>query len=157
MDVRQNVLKYARLHQMLFEKRLGEGIDGVVLSTNRQTAVKALRREEGYLRERNAYLRLREHNVGKLGEFNVPRLVNHDDELWIVEMEIVHPPYVLDFASSYVDTKPPYSRSEQARFDREFQERFEPEDWPKVRMIRSMLRGIGIELVDLKPGNVTLR
>jgi hypothetical protein len=38
--------------------------------------------------------------------FAVPQLIHHDDRLWVVEMGIVSPPFVLDFAGAYLDLRP---------------------------------------------------
>ena len=36
--------------------------------------------------------------------FNVPELIAFDDELLVLEMTIVRRPFVLDFASAYLDS-----------------------------------------------------
>ena len=85
------------------KEQLGAGQDGVVLSTgvdgidvveNIQTAIKSFKHQSLFQRERDVYLRLSENNVGKLAGFAVPNLLSYDNDLWIVEMEVVRPPFV---------------------------------------------------------------
>lgn len=87
---------------------LGFGFDGIVVSTDRLSAVKSFRHEPLYVRERDVYLRLRSRNVTEVMGFEVPRLVSFDDDLWIVEMTIVSPPFVLDFAGAALDKRPQF-------------------------------------------------
>ena len=70
-------------------------------------------------------------------------------------MQIVSPPYVLDFASAYLDEYPPYADSEEimSQWEQDKREQFE-DQWPKIKQVISAFRGIGIHLADLKPGNI---
>ena len=56
-----------------------------------------------YNRELLAYRRLDEHNVSEVLGFAVPKLIACDDSLSVIEMTMVQPPYVLDFASAELD------------------------------------------------------
>jgi len=76
----------------------------------RHSAVKVLKFQPLYERERNAYFRLRERGVVEVLGCNVPQLIEHDDDLWIVEMSVVTRPFVLDFAGAYLDFPPDYPR-----------------------------------------------
>ncbi len=137
------------------KKEIGGGTQGVVLATTNGTAIKALNDTVCYMRERNIYLRLQECDIGKIGEFNVPRLVSYHDELLVIEMQIVLAPYVLDFASAYLDSEPPYLDDPQimAEWEREKREQFE-DRWPEVKSMMSDFKALGIHLADVKPGNV---
>ena len=101
--------QYAERYDLAIEKELGFGYDGIVFSTNCQSAIKVLRFEPLYIRERDVYQRLEENGISNILGFDVPRMTNHDDELWIVEMTIVSPPFVLDFAGAYLDRPPDFS------------------------------------------------
>jgi len=138
------------------EKQLGAGIQGVVFSTDAHTAVKAFLRAESYVRERDVYLRLTKLGIDRVSGFWVPKLVSHHDELLIVEIQIVSPPFVLDFASAYLDQPPPYADDEErmAEWEAEKQEQFEHR-WPEVLSLMSEFRAFGIYLSDVKPGNIT--
>jgi len=147
--------EYARRSGLSIVKQLGSGTQGIVFSTNCDTAVKALIREDHYIRERNVYRRLQERKVERVGQFWVPQLTQADDELLVIEMEVVRPPFVLDFASAYLDESPPYVNEPEvmARWESEKREQFESR-WPEVkRMMRGFL-AYGIYLPDVKPGNV---
>jgi hypothetical protein len=80
--------------------------------------------------------------------------VAFDDELTVIEMGLVAPPCVLDFANAGVDRPlhefPAEILEEQ---ERENEEVFE-ERWPIVQRVRSALRGHGIYIADLNPNNV---
>jgi hypothetical protein len=134
--------------------RLGYGQDGIVYSTSRKSAAKAFRYEEQYRREKRVYLRLDDLGIRRIGEFSIPRLIAVNDELMVIEMGIVSPPYIVDFAGAYLDEAPPYSRRQIAESQRRNRQLF-GKKWPHVRSALSTLRGHGIHFVDLNPGNVT--
>ena len=115
---------YAKRRNLTIEEQLGGGLDGVVLSTNAKTAIKALRYQTLYERERDVYLRLQQNEVEKIDIFHVPSLIDYHDELWIVEMQIVSPPFVVDFATAYLDSPPDYPEEVMEEWEREKQELF---------------------------------
>ncbi len=88
--------------------QLGYGYDGIVFATSRQSAIKVLRHDRLYFRERDVYLRLGQHSVSNVLGFSVPELLEYCDELLVVEIGIVSPPFVLDFAGAYLDTRPDF-------------------------------------------------
>lgn len=88
--------------------------------------------------------------------FAVPRLQDWNHELWIVEVEIVSPPYAIDFASAYLDTPPDFPDEILEEKERELEEIFES-DWPQVELLRSAFRRYGIHLCDLNPRNICVR
>jgi len=150
--------EYARSQGLSIEGQIGGGTQGAVFRTSRGTAVKALLDASFYIRERDVYLRLRTLEIDQIRGFWVPRLVSHHDDLLIVEMETVHPPYVLDFASAYLDHPPSYMRDSddahvRENWEREKEEQFE-DRWPEVRSLVSAFRRHGIYLGDVKPGNI---
>lgn len=61
-----------------------------------------------YERELAAYRRLHEIGWEQLHGLNIPHLLNFDNERLVIEMTIVHPPFLLDFGKAYVDRPPPY-------------------------------------------------
>ncbi|TXT22209.1 MAG: hypothetical protein FD138_3634 [Planctomycetota bacterium] len=99
---------FAGKHQIEVGRKLGFGWDGTVYSTSRQSAIKVFRHERLFQRERDVYQRLAERHVVRILGFDVPQLVSFDNDLWVVEMTIVSPPFVLDFAGAYLDQKPDY-------------------------------------------------
>ncbi len=132
---------------------LGFGNDGYVWRSDQNTAVKAFDRERTYQSERDSYRRLLEAGVEETCGLTVPRLLEYDDELWIVEMEVVSPPYILDFGKVWLDRKPDYpddavDYAEQKGLD-DFGER-----WTDVKSILRVLVQYGIYYVDPNPGNI---
>ena len=98
--------EYCTKYGCAIETELGFGYDGIVFSTTCQSAIKVLRYEPLYQKERDVYLRLTEQEILNVNGFHVPELLHYDDELWTIEMRIVRPPFVLDFAGAYLDRLP---------------------------------------------------
>src|SRR6478672_11763736 len=77
--------------------RLGYGVHGTVYSarnqSNSRSAVKVHENERYYQRERDIYRLLAEERVDSILGLRVPRLLNCDDELLILEITIVSPPF----------------------------------------------------------------
>ena len=109
--------------------------------------------EESYCRERDVYLRLRDHGINQIRGFHVPQLLGYDDELWVIEMEIVTRPFVLDFADAYLDEPPDFPDEVLAKWRTEKQEQF-GDHWPEVELILLSLQRHGVYLVDVSPGNI---
>lgn len=148
--------EYAATRSLSIQEQLGGGIQGVVYSTTNRTAIKSLIRSSAYERERDVYLRLRENEIEKMADFWVPRLLDYDDRLQVIEMQIVSPPFTLDFASAYLDEPPPYAGTKEIMRQWESEKRAQFEDrWPIVKSLMSDFRRIGIHLADVKPGNIT--
>ena len=139
---------------MGIEQQLGGGIDGVVLSTSEKTAIKALRYKESYERERNAYLRLQENGIEVVNGFAVPRLRGFHDELFVVEMQIVAPPFIVDFAGARLDTPFDFPDEVMEEWTKDRIEIFGEEKWSEVCSVLGVLRRFGIYLSDVKPGNI---
>jgi hypothetical protein len=112
------------------------------------------RREPGYVRERDVYLRLREVGVESIHGCRVPLLLSHDDELWVIEMTVVERPFVLDFAAAELDWPPEFPDDALADWRGEKQEQFGSR-WPAVQAILAALERYGIFMTDVNPGNVS--
>ena len=123
------------------------------MDTVERTAIKALKFKKLYVTERDVYLRLREKQVENIADFKVPELLRHDDSLWTIEMSIVSPPYVLDFAGAYLDRPPDFPPEVMADWRAEKEEQFE-DDWPMVQTVMREFRAMGIYLSDLNPKNI---
>src|SRR6266542_4437365 len=96
----QNAREYAARKQLELVEPLGSGKDGIVLVAKRKdepadVAIKVHRFAEFYLREEEAYERLREARVRAVLGFSVPQLLGTDDDLNLIEMSIVTRPFVL--------------------------------------------------------------
>jgi hypothetical protein len=114
-----------------------------------------LLRENDFRRERDVYVRLKEHDVSAVCVFEVPRLLNFDDELCVIEMTVVTRPFVLNFAGAYLDWGPAFSEEVMADWLADKQEQFGSR-WPEVQAILRELEGYGIFVVDVTPNNIAL-
>lgn len=132
---------------------LGDGNDGAVWETNLQTAIKAIERRDSYVRECEAYFRLREKGITEIQGFAVPCLIDHDDTKQVVEMTVVFPPCIIDFAKAYVDRPPDFSAEVLRDWREDASELFE-DDWDIVEDLLDCLRNSGIYYFDAKPGNI---
>ncbi|MBX3436866.1 MAG: hypothetical protein KF861_05185 [Planctomycetaceae bacterium] len=155
-QARDRAMVYAQKRGRVLCDELGSGYDGIVFATNRATAVKALRYEELYRRERDVYIRLRDRNVEFVEGFRVPALIGYDDQLWIVEMEFVTPPFVVDFAGAYLDERPQFPAEVYSDWQQEKIDQYGA-DWPLVQSVMAGFARLGIYLGDVKPGNITLQ
>lgn len=155
-ELHDRVAEYASLRDRTLKQQLGYGYDGIVYSTECQSAVKGLRYQALYERERDVYLRLYNLQIESVCGCNVPKLMDYDDRLWVIEMEIVSPPFVLDFAGAYLDRKPDFPADVMRTWQREKRAQFR-DDWPRVLSIMAELARHGVHLADVKPGNITFR
>ncbi len=69
-------------------------------------------------------------------------------------MEIVSPPFVLDFAGAYLDQRPDYPDDVLEEWMEDKRLQFGDERWDIVQSIMAAFRGFGIHLADVKPGNI---
>jgi hypothetical protein len=151
--------EYAAANALLLGNELGRGVRGIdfVAKTHGGTARSAVKihgRQEAYCRERNVYLRLRERGVQRIRGCEVPQLVRYDDERWVIEMTIVSPPFLLDFAAAYLDQPLPFSDEVMAEWHEQKREQF-GKRWPEVEAILRELESHGI-YQDVSPRNITL-
>ena len=122
-ELLQRASEYCQRTGLQLGPQLGYGVHGTVFSARNQTrsgrsAVKVHERERFYRRERDVYRRLADEGVDSVLGFDVPRMLNADDELWVIEMTIASPPFVLDFAGAYLDEPPDYPEDVLAEWDR---------------------------------------
>ena len=153
-----NARRYATLHQLELAETLGSGKDGIVLVAKHKTkpadvAIKVLRFDDPYLREKQVYQRLGRTAITTVLGFNVPQLVGFDDELRVLEMTIVKRPFVLDFAGAYLDTRPEFPADVSADWETEMREKFDVR-WPDVQRVLDAFEEFGIYLLDVSPANI---
>lgn len=134
------------------------GIHGIVYAVEDNSksvkgAIKVHRAAEPYLRERQAYERLRDAGVSEILGFNVPQLIRFDDELRVIEMSIVTRPFLLDFAGAYLDAPPEFSEDIWNEWEAEKRAQFE-ERWPIVQSVLAALERSGVHMVDVSPSNI---
>jgi hypothetical protein len=153
-----NARLYAARRQLDLAEKLGSGKDGIVLAAKHKSkpadvAIKVLRLEEPYWREKRTYQRLGMLAVTTVQGFNVPELIAFDDGLLTLEMTIVRRPFVLDFASAYLDRRPEFPEDVWATWEEEKKEQFEAR-WRAVQEVLAAFERLGIYLLDVSPGNI---
>ncbi len=146
---------YAASRCLAVDERLGSGVNGAVFSTFGRTALKVFKHEQFYRRELGCYKRLSEFGVKVVAGHDVPVLLGENDSLSVMEMTIVRPPYVLDFAAAYLDEAPSWPQEVLAEWRAERMQWFSPEEWKRVeQIIRELEIDYGIYLTDVHPGNI---
>lgn len=154
-DIGIRASRYCDRRNLCIEQQLGRGKDGIIFQTSLSTAIKIFDSRDMYLRELACYRRLGEHEVEEVLGHVIPRLVASDDELLIIEMEIVSPPYLLDFADAYLDAPPDFSEEVMEQWRQDKEEQF-GNQWDEVQFVIAILqRRFGIYLLDVHPGNIT--
>ena len=101
----------------------------------------------------DVYLRLRTRGIDQVAGHTVPSLIRHDDTLGIIEMSIVEPPFVLDFASAQLDQ--PYDFPPEILAEwYESKRRDFGANWGRAVAVLRELERMGIYMVDVHPGNI---
>lgn len=139
-----------------FAQPLGFGQDGRVWKSFHRTAVKAVERLRNYTAERECYQRLLDADIHVIEGLNVPRLVDFDDSLQVIEIGIVAPPYLLDFGKAHLDVRPEFPVETLSEWDEQLVELF-GDDVPRVKRVLRQLTKYGIYYYDAKPANIRLR
>lgn len=149
---------YARRHGRKYLKRpVGQGTDGKIWATDRNTVIKVFEREANYRTELRCYQRLMEKRVHEIDGLAVPSMESHDDLLMALEISLVHPPYLLDFGKAYVDEPSPYTPAQLAEWRESWAQYFPTCDLPRVHKVLRILQSHGIEYLDPKPSNIRFR
>jgi hypothetical protein len=118
-------------------ERLGFGIHGIVFAEKSEDkpgtcALKMHHFFDPYARERDVYLRLQAAAVTRIGGLHVPQLLRWDDEWLALEITVVKPPFLLDFASAYLDFAPTFSDEVWEDWEIKNREEF-GDDWPRAQ------------------------
>jgi len=147
--------RYARQTGQVLLGLLGQGKDGGVWVTSIGHAIKAHERAESYRAERNAYMRFRDVGLDEVNGFAVPSLMGYDDDLLVIEMTIVPPPFVVDFASVVLDIDPELIEDEGHTLEDLVRERFGDDRVGDVLGIREeLIVRAGAYLSDLHGHNI---
>jgi hypothetical protein len=157
-DLLEAAQMYASHYALQVSELLGSGIHGIVCVLESNTdpgrrALKVHRDSDAYQREKIVYLRLRANRVDRILGFNVPVLLRFDDAFMAIEMTIVTPPFVLDFAGAYLDSPPEFSDQIWADWEAEKREQF-GSLWDNVSAVLSELKLLGIYILDPSPSNI---
>jgi hypothetical protein len=107
-------------------KRLGGGVSGFVfLSPDLRTAAKVHHGEEGYTTELYVYKQLARLGIRSIRGLTIPRMRGYSTALRIIQMDVVRPPFLLDFAGVLLNP-PDFSDDVQEDWHRRIAERFGP-------------------------------
>ena len=86
----------------------------------------------------------------------MPQLLRCDDALLAIEMTIVPPPFVLDFAGAWLDWPPEFSDEVWTERREKWASEF-GDDWPKAQEILAELEEMHIYMLDPSPSNIRFR
>ena len=158
-DLIRRLEEYARHRNLRLGEHLGSGVHGIVFTAHSQhqivhSALKAHGMHAAYARERDVYLHLRQLGIELVLECSVPALLNHDDELMILEMSIVDRPFVLDFGGAYLFQPPHFPDEVWADWRAEKIEQF-GDRWPDAEAVLRELQRLDIHMIDVNPGNIS--
>lgn len=161
IDIVSRAEAYALKRGCRLEDRLGSGIHGIVFAAvgNGHPGVAALKvhyDREPYLREKSVYLRLRGAQVYEVRAtlaFQVPQLISFDDELLALEMSVVRPPFVLDFAGADLDQPPEFTDEIWEEWRRKNEEQF-GDNWEIAQTVLYALQRHGVYMFDPSPANI---
>lgn len=125
----------------------------MVFKTKRNTAIKVYNLKEGYERERDVYLRLKERNIQSIRGLTIPRIMRWDDNLYVFEMSVVHVPCMIDFGGAYIDNPPGHMVRDELWREGKAEEF--GDNWEEAqRVIREFEHRAGIWLSDVNTGNI---
>lgn len=144
---------YCELYGRRLGRRLGFGKDGTVWATRNATALKIFDRPDLYLQEKRVYLRLTARNASSAAGSTIPTLFAFDDVLGVIEMSIVTPPFVLDFASARLDEPVEFPPNVMDEWQTSKQEEFGA-NWSRACGVLRALERIGVYMTDVHPGNL---
>lgn len=132
---------------------LGWGVGGYVfVAPDYRTAIKVHHYPDGYATELKTYRLLKQLKILRLHGLAVPQLHGHDDDALIIQMDIVQPPFLLDFAG--VRFSPPdFTADTMQHWHREIAERF-GNNTDLVYAVYHTLARHGIYYMDFRPTNL---
>ena len=151
--LKAKAVRYCELNRASVARELGFGTQGIVYATTHKTAIKVYDREDGYKRERDVYLRLKERGIQTIRGMNIPRFETYSDALHVLEMSIVHVPCIIDFGGAYLDNAP-YHVLRDDTWKEQMSEQF-GEKWEEAQaVIRELEFRAEICLADINTGNI---
>jgi hypothetical protein len=158
----EKAIRYAaRSGRTILDDDLGAGIDGIVVligsDVHPVSSVLKLHFEEGaYRRERDAYLHFQEIHLDRICGCEVPRLIAFDDDDLAIEMTVVHPPFVLDFAQTFLFFPPDFPADVWEATYEKWREQF-GDDWGKASAILDAFEAMDVYMLDPNPSNFRFR
>lgn len=152
-SVADRTATYAKTRRLTIEKEFGGGYDGRVFQTNKMTAIKVFGYTELYHRELEVYQYMNKWGITQVDAFHIPRLIAFDKSLAIIEMSVVMPPFIVDFASAVIECEIERDEEWYAKMAEDFED-----DWSLVRHALWRLEDEhGIYIADVHPRNFKCR
>ncbi|MFM9965464.1 MAG: hypothetical protein ACKV2Q_30120 [Planctomycetaceae bacterium] len=145
---------YCEDRRIQTQSLIGYGLEGYVWKTNRGSVVKLFRHSNLFDRELAVYQKLSQLGLQKLQGFTIPQLLDHDHEHSVIEISLVAPPFVLDFAAASLGKAPSEMASPEWLAEKQ---RMFGRDWPDVQRLLDSLRLYGIHFPDVHLGNIRVR
>lgn len=93
----------------------------------------------------------------KIRGYVIPDLLDFDDELFVLRMEYVEPPYLIDFGAAVLDTKPADFPLESPEWRDEKRRLYGAIDWPEIERLLESLMQHGVFYTDVHKGNIRVR
>jgi len=151
--------RYALARGITVRARRGEqSQDGDIYLTDRRSVVKVFNRPVTFKKEDEAYQRLSALGPDEtITGHHVPRLIDRDPELGVLELTLATPPFVLDFGKIQLDLmlKEVWEPEILEELWAYWKSLFEPHEWPQVLRIAGILGDrFGIYLEDFHRGNI---
>jgi hypothetical protein len=158
MNIPPEAQEYERRYYGCFIDKFNPGREAEVLVSSNATVVKFHHREPPYARELEVYQFLLERGIESVTGFNIPQLLRSDDELRAIEMSIVRPPFLLDFAGALTDEEHQRlvmddDEIEDRLFER-VNELFDDRAADALAVANAFARLTGYMMMDLHPGNL---
>ncbi len=126
----------------------------MVWTTDRVTVIKAFERVERREREVAVYQRITERRVRNIRGHAVPGIRRSDRSNLVIEMTLVHRPFLLDFASAQLDVPPEFPPEVLETWEIEKAEQF-GSNWRAAKSVLAALEGrCGVYMLDVHPGNI---
>ena len=136
--------------------QLGAGMGGVVyLSPLGTSAIKVYHRAESFNTELHAYEILRDVGITSIMGLTVPEVIAANADLWVLEMTVVKPPFLLDFAGVRF-TEPDFQDDALQGWYERIDDFFGPNAW-FVYNVYNALAMHEVFYMDFKPGNIELK
>jgi len=148
------VLAYLSGERQIEERRLGSGTDGEVYIVNGPSAVKVHYDRHRFLNELHAYQVLSRIGLEHIGEFRIPVFRQYDDQLLIIEMSVVKPPYLIDFGKATIGKGQDWSDEHMAYWWEQVEDKFENDFAVASQIFEQLVRRTNIYQWDLNPSNL---
>jgi hypothetical protein len=156
LSVADRTSEFCRVRGISLLDHLGKGKDGGVWLTSAGSALKIHERPESYQHEVAAYIRFLSLGLEEVAGFAIPILLGFDDELLAIEMAIVTPPFVVDFASARLDLPDDLIEDEGNTLEDLVRERFGEQADQVMAIHFQLATAAGVFLTDLHPHNIKL-